>query len=141
MMSAIGEGERGPMRWFRSNIRGCTRLALMALAVQFMLTFGHVHLDGGAALASSRSASLTATKHAIAPVAQARNQSPKSQGATDFDCPICALIQLAATSAPSVAPPVPVPAVVGGTVLETADELYSASALRFAFLARGPPAA
>lgn len=141
MMPAIGEGKRGTMRWFRSNIRGFACLALMALAVQFMLTFGHVHLDGGAALASSRSASWTPTKHAVARVAQARNQGPKSQGSADFDCPICALIQLAATSVPSAAPPVPVPSVVGGTVLETANELYSASSLHFAFLARGPPAA
>jgi hypothetical protein len=129
------------MRWFRSNIRGCARLALVALAVQLALTFGHVHLDGGAALASSPSALLTAAKHAVAPVAVARDQSPKSKGTADFDCPICALIQLASTSAPSVAPPVPVPAVVGGTVLKAADESRPASALHFAFLARGPPAA
>jgi len=129
------------MRWFRSNIRGCARLALVALAVQLALTFGHVHLDGGAALASSPSALLTAAKHAVAPVAVVRDQSPKSKGTADFDCPICALIQLASTSAPSVAPPVPVPAVVGGTVLKAADESRPASALHFAFLARGPPAA
>jgi len=36
---------------------------------------------------------------------------------------------------------VPVPAVVGGTVLKAADESRPASALHFAFLARGPPAA
>jgi hypothetical protein len=129
------------MRWFRSNIRGCARLALVALAVQLALTFGHVHLDGGAALASSPSALLTAAKHAVAPVAVVRDQSPKSKGTADFDCPICALIQLASTSAPSVAPPVPVPAIVGGTVLKAADESRPASALHFAFLARGPPAA
>jgi len=34
MMPAIGEVERGTMRWFRSNIRGCARLALVALALQ-----------------------------------------------------------------------------------------------------------
>jgi hypothetical protein len=141
MMPAVFEGERGTMRWFRSNIRGCARLALVALAVQLALTFGHVHLDGGAALASSPSALLTAAKHAVAPVAVARDQSPKSKGTADFDCPICALIQLASTSAPSVAPPVPVPTVVGGTVLKAADESRPASALHFAFLARGPPAA
>ena len=141
MMAAAFEGERGIMRWFRSNIRGGARLALVALAVQFALTFGHVHLDGGAALASSPSASSTAAKHAIATAAQARDQSPKPKGTADFDCPICALIQLASTSAPSVAPPLPVPAVVGGTVLETAEELCTASLLHFAFSARGPPAA
>jgi len=141
MVPAIVEGERGTMRWFRSNIRGCIRLALVALAPQFTLTFGHVHLDGGAALASSQSASLTAAEHTVAPAAATRDQSPKSKGTADFDCPICALIQLASTSAPSVAPPVPVPAVVGGTVLEMADELHPTSTLHFAFSARGPPVA
>jgi hypothetical protein len=134
------------MRWFRSNIRGCARLALVALvalvalAMQFALTFGHVHLDGGA-LASTQSASLTAAKSAAAPAADARDQSRKSKSTADFDCPICALIQLAATSAPSAAPPVPVPAAVGGTVLKTADVSRPAFSLHFAFLTRGPPAA
>ena len=31
------------MKWFRSNIRHGARLALLALLVQFALTFGHVH--------------------------------------------------------------------------------------------------
>ena len=31
------------MRWFRSNIRVGSRLALFALAVQFLLSFGHFH--------------------------------------------------------------------------------------------------
>jgi len=32
------------MRWFRSNIRLGSRLALFALAVQMALSLGHVHL-------------------------------------------------------------------------------------------------
>src|SRR5260370_28035600 len=31
------------MKWFRSNIRRGSRLALFALAVQFLLSFGHFH--------------------------------------------------------------------------------------------------
>jgi hypothetical protein len=31
------------MKWFRSNIKHGTRLALVALAVQFALSFGHFH--------------------------------------------------------------------------------------------------
>jgi hypothetical protein len=122
------------MRWFRSNIRGCGCLALLALALQIALTFSHVHLDG-AALASTQAATSAAAAQAVA----AQDQNPKSPA--DFDCPICALIQLAGTSAPSVAPPLPVPAIVGGTVLETPDQLGSASSPHFAFFARGPPAA
>src|SRR4030081_2334068 len=43
-------GQTGPpveahagMRWFRSNIRLASRLALFALAIQFLLSFGHFH--------------------------------------------------------------------------------------------------
>ena len=31
------------MKWFRSNIKRGSRLALIALAVQFVLAFGHFH--------------------------------------------------------------------------------------------------
>ena len=34
------------MRWFRSNIRAGSYVALLALAVQLVLSFGHVHLNG-----------------------------------------------------------------------------------------------
>ena len=34
------------MKWFRSNIRHGTRLALLALAVQFVLSFGHAAYFG-----------------------------------------------------------------------------------------------
>ena len=31
------------MKWFRSNIKHGSRLALFALAIQFVLSFGHFH--------------------------------------------------------------------------------------------------
>ncbi len=31
------------MKWFRSNIKHGSRLALLALAIQFVLSFGHFH--------------------------------------------------------------------------------------------------
>lgn len=123
------------MRWIRSNIRGFARLALFALAVQLTLTFGHVHLDG-LALGSAQAAVSdqgAALSHAT------QGKSNKSQGTADFDCPICALIQLASTSAPSVAPPLPIPVMIGGLALETSDDVGFASSPLFAFQARGPP--
>jgi hypothetical protein len=38
------------MKWFRSNIKHGSRLALFALAIQLVLSFGHFH--GGAAQAA-----------------------------------------------------------------------------------------
>jgi hypothetical protein len=123
------------MRWIRSNLRGFARLALFALAVQVVVTFGHVHLDGlvGVAQGSQAVADQSAGSPANAP-----GNGP--HGNADLDCPICALIQLASTSAPALAPPLPVPLVVGGTVLEAPDATGVAASPAFAFQARGPPA-
>ena len=127
------------MRWIWSNIRGFARLALFALAVQTIVTFGHVHLDG-LALTSAQATQLAVADQAVAPLAKAHSNGQKSHGAADFDCPICALIQLASTSAPSVAPPLPIPAIVGGTILEASRAPGFAASTAFAFQARGPPA-
>jgi hypothetical protein len=125
------------MRWFRANIRFGSRLALLALALQVVLTFGHVHVDG---LVLGRSSDLSSAAQMAATTANAPERSKKSQGAADYDCPICALIQLASTASPAAAPPLPIPAMIGGLRLETADELEQFSAPYFAFRARGPPA-
>jgi hypothetical protein len=124
------------MRWIRSNIRGLARLALFALAVQIVVTFGHVHLES-VALASAAGARLAAGQ-AVPPSAKAH--APTPQGTADVDCPICALIQLASTSAPAVAPPLPVPTILGGTILEAAKVSAATVSPIFGFQARGPPA-
>jgi hypothetical protein len=124
------------MRWFRSNLRGLTRLALFALAVQVVVTFGHVHIEH-VALASAPGTQ-SAAGQAVAVLAKAH--APTPQGTADVDCPICALIQLASTSAPAVAPPLPVPTILGGTILEAPEVSAAAISPTFGFQARGPPA-
>ena len=109
------------------------------MAVQVVVTFGHVHLDGLTVAATQGAQS--AADQAAAPPAKAHGQDQKSPGKADLDCPICALIQLASTSAPSVAPPLPVPMAVGGTILEAPELSAATPAPTFAFQARGPPAA
>src|SRR5436190_18978618 len=37
------------MKWFRSNVRHGSRLALFALAIQVLLSFGHFHVSGAQA--------------------------------------------------------------------------------------------
>jgi len=126
------------MRFIRSNLRRLARLALLALAVQFAVTFGHVHLDGfKPAAAHARTAA--AADQGAAPLTKVHNKGPQSQGAADFDCPICALIQLASTSAPSVAPPLPVPAILGGAIVYVRAAPDFAASPTSAFQARGPP--
>ena len=57
------------MHWFRSKIRSCGRLALFALALQMIVSFGHMHRDdlGLPPLAGTDSTSIAS---AAAPGAQ-----------------------------------------------------------------------
>jgi hypothetical protein len=93
------------MRWFRPQMHFGSRLALVALALQFALTFGHVHslvpISVDTALSSAAAASDGPS-----------SRDPVRNGLADFDCPICALINLTGTSTPSVAPDLPLPAKV-----------------------------
>jgi hypothetical protein len=123
------------MRWFRSKLHLGSRLALFALAVQMVLSFGHVHLHNFAQ-ASTTSAMVTGSGTAL-PSERAPGHNPG--GATDTDCPICALIQLVATSTPSVAPVLPLPASFALIRLRAPMELASASSPHLLFQARAPP--
>jgi hypothetical protein len=112
-------------------------LALFALAVQLAVTFGHVHLDGLTPVSAAQAA---ATDHAATVLAKADRKGPQSNGTADTDCPICALIQLASSSPPSVAPPLPIPAKLDGTILQVREGPVFTASPTFAFQARGPPA-
>lgn len=124
------------MRWFRSHVRAGSRLALFALAVQLFVTFGHVHLNG---LVGGSATSAGAVRHATASLHNPGDASRQAPGLADDDCPICALIQLANASPPSVAPPLPTPTMLGGLKLDAPDDMWQAASHRLAFLARGPP--
>jgi hypothetical protein len=122
------------MRWFRSNIRRGARLALFALGIQLALTFGHVHLDG---IVLGKTTPAAATLHAGL---SSNDPSQKTHCSSDFDCPICALIQLASTSAPSVAPVLPVPTAFVVVAPAQFAQLQWAASPDFSFQARAPPA-
>src|SRR5947209_19343537 len=70
------------MRWFRRNRRGGSYGALLALALQVALSFGHVHLDG-------------AGETAIAAAQEAEpGNAPADTADRDAFCAICAVISL-----------------------------------------------
>jgi hypothetical protein len=125
------------MRWFRSKLHLGSRLALVALALQMILSFGHVH-GGDLAPASTKSAMLTGSG---AHLLSARAPSHDPDVSLETDCPICALIQLVASSAPPVAPALPLPASLGSLGLPAAAEMALASLPQFSFQARAPPLA
>jgi hypothetical protein len=119
------------MRWFRTNRQFGARLAFVALALQLVLTFGHVH----ALMANNAGTTVSAS--------QPGGWSPHdggNKGLADFDCPTCALIQLSAVSAPSVAPELPLPDAVDFIALRPRIELATAITPQASFQARAPPA-
>jgi hypothetical protein len=124
------------MRWFRSNIRAGSRLALLALAIQIVVAFGHVHLYGFGR-ASAKAGAPADVFAAVAP--NPRDSLPNSGGPADPDCPICALIQSASTSPPSLAPALLLPLTFIPLRREAKSELAKAASPHFLFQARAPP--
>ncbi|MGY3529615.1 hypothetical protein ACVISU_002383 [Bradyrhizobium sp. USDA 4452] len=96
-------GNGGVMKWFRSNIRHGARLALLALSIQFVLSFGHFH-----AIAPAR-----ATTSAAAHVENASRNAPRSAPDTDQAadlCAICAVVAMVNSATPSpTLPPLQLP--------------------------------
>jgi hypothetical protein len=117
------------MRWFRSKMQFGPRLALV---LQIVLTFGHVH-------SFVPTAADTALSSAAAASDGSSSRDPSRNGLADFDCPICALINLAGTSTLSVAPDFPLPAPVDFVTLRPRAELASVTAPHFQPKARAPP--
>jgi hypothetical protein len=121
------------MRWFRSNRHFGARLALIALALQFVLTFGHVHL---AQAAAHQELSSTATGPG-----ESDQSDRKPNGLAELDCPVCALIHLSAAAAPAVAPVLPLPATTEFVTLRPQADTAATAAPRISQRARAPPAA
>ncbi len=126
------------MRWFRSHIRLGSRLALFALAIQIALCFSHIDkCDLGLTAANAAPA---AAADSDAKAAGKNAPTDRSDQSADTGCPICALIQLAATSTPSVPPALAPPARLAPVTLQAPDDSAQVATLHFLFRARAPPA-
>lgn len=119
------------MGWFRNNRIWAGRLALVALALQLVLAFGHHH-----ALPLSPSVAVAAAQAGALPSGTDLPGQPDDQD----HCAICAVIHLAGTLTlpPPVALPVPAPMPVAWIVSPATQ--HTALATR-AFRARAPPSA
>ena len=124
------------MSWFRSRSRWGAYLALLALAFQLAISFGHVHLDHIA---------LTSADATATPSAQPSSDDPPSipagQGVADDLCPICALIHLAGALVPAQIAPLPLPNIFGSVRREAAVAFDLTAAPGAHFRARAPPLA
>ena len=94
------------MDWFRSRSRWGSYLALFALVVQLALSFGHVHIEGGAPVAGHASA-LFAVHPANAATIAVDPAGQEFPALADDHCPVCTLIHLAGALVPAAAPTLP----------------------------------
>src|SRR5437868_1306261 len=96
------------MKWFRSNIRRGSQLALFALAIQCLLSFGHFHGSApadakqsalqdaaGGAATPALNGGLRADASRAAPLKTSSDDAP--DGRLTDDCAICAVLALAGT--------------------------------------------
>ncbi len=80
------------MRWVRDHLCWGSRLALFALALQLVLSFGHIHAED---LGLAAPAALT---YAQSGAADGGAPSPQDPGHAHDVCAICAALNLTATS-------------------------------------------
>jgi hypothetical protein len=140
------------MKWFRSNVRLGSRLALFALAIQFLLSFGHFH--GGSAEAASAAVDVHQTigfagtplaseqaslVNASGPV-RLRTSSGHAPLQPSDDCAICAVMALANAMVDAAPPDLLTPQAAAFTFLVADAGLVDLNSASVAFQARAPPA-
>jgi hypothetical protein len=124
------------MRWFRANKTFGSRLALFALAVQFVVAFGHIHRDdiyGSVRPAAAVAASVPDGSQPLP------SDHPAKHG--DAYCAICATMSLLGNSFVAMAPALPLPP--ASHAIEQFDRVavIFIAPRRAAFQSRAPPAA
>src|SRR5262245_15061708 len=120
------------MSWVRARVRQGALLALLALAIQLVLSFGHFHTDGIA-----RAAGLTTqTQATTSPLSAPRQHQ---DGLAAAGCAICASIAIAGTALASVPPNLPVPATFSLWVAIVPRDFAPPALASTAFRSRAPP--
>lgn len=139
------------MKWVRANIKHGSRLALLALAIQFVVSFGHFH--GTSAQAEPAIAAVTsasANSPALANTAvlnsaiggdqsQPGSRQDPDQQTTDV-CAICAVMALANAVLFASPPVLLLPQAVEFLYLTTDAEFVHLNSAHVAFQPRAPPA-
>lgn len=118
------------MKWFRTHIRNGSKLALLALAIQLVLSFGHVHLAHAQA---------SSANSAIESVQLPADQIPAPDQHPADNCAICAVMAMAGTGLFSTPPVLLLPQAVAFLYLATDAEFIHLNSLTGAFQPRAPP--
>jgi len=148
------------MKWFRSNIRLGSQLALFALAIQFLLSFGHFHgsrAQAASALVDAKqsglhdySVSFAATQAALdksshedasRPLRLKTASDHEPGGQPTDDCAICAVMALANAMVVAAPAYLPGPQAFAFLYLTTDAGFVDPNSARVAFQPRAPPIA
>lgn len=135
------------MQWIRSNVRHVARLALLAMLVQFALTFGHSHWYAQAApLGPSlqRSGAEDASKAVVAidraAVQKQTPSAPDREQPGDDNCAICALAAMTGSIVSATPPLLLLPQAYELLYLTTDAGFVHLKSAGDAFQPRAPPA-
>lgn len=150
---AFRQGARW-MKWFRANIRLGSRLALLALAIQFVLSFGHFHVSIAQASTDARPSSLHAARfapshldsfgrHSDANAVNAARSNTSSDrgpaGQPADDCAMCAVMALANAAVVATPPDLLAPQAAAFLHLVTDVAVVDPNSALAAFQPRAPP--
>jgi hypothetical protein len=122
------------MRWFRYTLRQGSWLALIALAINLGLSFGHFHaIDGN----SGRGIATVAAS--IASPDDGQNPTNPSDSHADYLCPICMAAAATANALASTPPVLPLEFANLTIDRTSVSVLVLVEPSRAAFQSRGPP--
>jgi hypothetical protein len=136
------------MTWIRSNIKCVSRIALLALAVQFALSFGHFHAIASASTSAYESGSaLNKFSFAGSLTAQVADTPSGRQPASNNDsgehsgdvCAVCAIMAMANAISFAAPPALPLPQISKFSRLIAESEFARVASKSVAFQPRAPP--
>ena len=136
------------MNWFRKHLKLGSRLALMALVLQFALSFGHYHAFAEKAAPATRTSptkGAPAGSEAVLTQDAATETSRKQQPSNDdrdhpaAACAVCAAISLAGGALFAAPPVLLLPQPADLLYLATDAKFVHLNSVRLAFQSRAPP--
>ena len=135
------------MNWFRKHLKHGSRLALLALAIQFVVSFGHFHEAAAQAVQIGLSEAGPASAAEQAALVAA-GEAAQSQAPSDHDndrhpanaCAICAVLSLANNYLFATPPVLQLPQAIELLHLTIDAEFGHLGALHPPFQPRAPPA-
>jgi len=138
------------MKWFRSRAKYGATLALLALAIQFALSFGHFHSDAAQAAPGIHAIAATVTPATDSPPASQNatvdgkqaQRGPDQTPAPHHDdyCAICAVMALAGSVITTEPPVLLLPQAYHFLALTTDAEFSHLASPHGIFQPRAPPA-